>query len=54
MLEDIPRHGPGLADELRKVGAEIRAQAEKEVADLYPRGSGEKRLLDAMLLAMPQ
>ena len=37
MLEDIPRHGPGLADELRKVGAEIKAQAEKELADLYPR-----------------
>ena len=35
MLEDIPRHGPGLADELRKCGAEIKAQAEKELADLY-------------------
>lgn len=37
MLEDIPRHGPGLADELRKAGAEIKARAEKELADLYPR-----------------
>ena len=37
MLEDIPRHGPGLADELRKVGAEIEAKAEKELADLYPK-----------------
>ncbi len=37
MLEDIPRHGPGLADELRKVGAEIKEQAEKELADLYPK-----------------
>ena len=37
MLEDIPRHGPGLADELRKVGTEIKAQAEKELADLYPK-----------------
>ena len=36
MLEDIPRHGPGLADELRKTGAEIKAQAKKELADLYP------------------
>ena len=27
MLEDIPRHGPGLADELRKAGAEIKAKA---------------------------
>ena len=36
MLEDIPRHGPGLADELRRLGGEIRAAAEKELADLYP------------------
>ena len=36
MLEDIPRHGPGLADELRRVGGEIKAAAEKELADLYP------------------
>ena len=37
MLEDIPRHGPGLAEELRKAGAEIKAKAEVELADLYPR-----------------
>ncbi len=37
MLEDIPRHGPELADELRKVGAEIKKQAEKELAQYYPR-----------------
>ena len=36
MLEDIPRHGPKLADELRRVGAEIKAAAQKELADLYP------------------
>ncbi len=36
MLEDIPRHGPELAHELRKVGAEIKAQAEKELAEFYP------------------
>ncbi|MDE2905801.1 MAG: DUF1156 domain-containing protein, partial [Acidobacteriota bacterium] len=36
MLEDIPRHGPKLADELRRVGGEIKAAAEKELADLYP------------------
>ena len=36
MLEDIPRHGPGLAEELRRVGAEVKAAAEKELADLYP------------------
>jgi putative DNA methylase len=37
MLEDIPRSGPKLAEELRHVGAEIKRQAEKELADLYPK-----------------
>jgi len=37
MLEDIPRHGPKLAEELRRVGAEIKRHAEKELADLYPK-----------------
>jgi adenine-specific DNA methylase len=37
MLEDIPRHGPQLAEELRRVGAEIKKQAEQELADLYPK-----------------
>lgn len=36
MLEDIPRHGPALAEELRKAGAEIKKQAEKELAEFYP------------------
>ncbi len=36
MLEDIPRHGPELADELREAGAEIKRRAEQELADLYP------------------
>ena len=36
MLEDIPRHGAGLAEELRKAGREIKQQAERELADLYP------------------
>ena len=36
MLEDVPRHGPGLADELRRVGGEVKAAAEKALADLYP------------------
>ena len=36
MLEDIPRHGPELADELRRVGGEIKRRAEEELADLYP------------------
>lgn len=37
MLEDIPRHGPQLAEELRRVGAEIKRQAESELAELYPK-----------------
>lgn len=36
LLEDIPRHGKKLADELRRVGAEIKAEAEKELAEFYP------------------
>jgi len=36
LLEDIPRHGPGLAVELRRVGKEIKEAAEKELADFYP------------------
>ena len=36
MLEDIPRHGPGLADELRRVGGEVKRHAESELSDLYP------------------
>ena len=37
MLEDIPRHGPELADELRRVGKEIKDKAEKELAEFYPK-----------------
>lgn len=36
MLEDIPRHGPELANELRRVGSEIKAEAEKDLAEFYP------------------
>jgi len=36
MLEDIPRHGPKLAKELRQVGKEIKEKAEKELAEYYP------------------
>ncbi|MFY9342176.1 MAG: DUF1156 domain-containing protein [Planctomycetota bacterium] len=36
LLEDIPRHGPKLAEELRKVGAEVKAAAAKELAEFYP------------------
>ena len=37
MLEDIPRHGPELAEEMRQVGGEIKRQAERELAELYPK-----------------
>ncbi|MBI5168087.1 MAG: DUF1156 domain-containing protein, partial [Candidatus Eisenbacteria bacterium] len=37
MLEDIPRHGPNLAEELQRAGAEIRRQAEADLALLYPK-----------------
>ncbi len=36
MLEDIPRHGVALAEEVRKAGAEIKKAAEKELGELYP------------------
>jgi adenine-specific DNA methylase len=36
LLEDIPRHGPELAEELRLVGAQIKSEAEKELAEFYP------------------
>ena len=36
MLEDIPRYGPGLADDLRQAGAKIKEAAERELAYLYP------------------
>ncbi len=39
LLEDIPRQGPKLAEELRRVGAEIKNQAERELATLYPQDS---------------
>ena len=36
MLEDIPRHGPELADKLWKAGTEIKRRAERTLASLYP------------------
>ncbi len=36
MLQDIPRRGPGLADDLRRAGGEVRAAAARELGDLYP------------------
>ncbi|MBI3917898.1 MAG: DUF1156 domain-containing protein [Betaproteobacteria bacterium] len=43
MLEDIPRHGPALAEELRKAGAEIKKQAEKDLVAFYPPDSDGAR-----------
>lgn len=40
MLEDIPRHGSKLPEELRRVGAGVKKQAEKELADFYPKDPG--------------
>lgn len=36
LLEDIPRHSSKLAEELRRVGGEIKRQAEVELAEFYP------------------
>jgi putative DNA methylase len=36
LLEDIPRHGPELADELRKAGEEIKKKAEEDLRAFYP------------------
>ena len=36
ILEDIPRHGLRLADELRRVGAQIKRLADLDLADFYP------------------
>ena len=44
LLEDIPRHGgPELAEELRRVGAEVKKAAEQELAKFYPRDSDGAR-----------
>lgn len=43
MLEDIPRYGSGLPDDLRKVGTEIKAAAEEDLGDLYPTDLDESR-----------
>src|SRR5713226_7357818 len=40
MLEDIPRHGHKLAEEIRRVGAEIKKHAEKETRAILSGRSG--------------
>ena len=36
LLEEIPRRGPKLAEGLERAGAEIKKQAEQELAGFYP------------------
>jgi putative DNA methylase len=36
LLQDIPRQGPALANELRRVGDEVRHSARKELLNFYP------------------
>jgi putative DNA methylase len=36
MLEDIPRYGHEFGDELRRMGAEVKAAAQKELVSFYP------------------
>lgn len=36
LLEDIPRHGAKLAEELREVGTRIKEEAAHELAEFYP------------------
>ena len=43
LLEDIPRYGPELAEELRHVGAEVKKAAERELAEFYPRDTDGAR-----------
>src|SRR5205807_3809289 len=43
LLEDIPRHGAALAEELRNAGARIKAEAEHELSKFYPADSDGAR-----------
>ncbi|MGA8348635.1 MAG: DUF1156 domain-containing protein, partial [Isosphaeraceae bacterium] len=43
LLEDIPRYGPELAEELHRVGAEVKKAAERELAEFYPRDTDGAR-----------
>ena len=36
MLEDVPRHGSSLVEELRQAGKEIKRAAGKELGEFYP------------------
>ncbi len=43
LLEDIPRYGQALAEELRRVAKQIKEEAEKELAEFYPADSDGAR-----------
>lgn len=43
LLEDIPGHGTELSNELRRVGAKIKAEVDKDVAELYPPDADKSR-----------
>src|SRR5205085_11757429 len=43
LLEDIPRHGAKLVEELRHVGAEVMKAAEQELSQFYPVDPDEAR-----------
>ena len=44
VLEYIPKYGQRLADEVRKWGEWIKQEAEKELAEFYPRIPTVRRL----------
>lgn len=43
MLEDMPRQGSALADELRRVASKIKTAMRKELAEFYPSEAGGAR-----------
>src|ERR1051325_5038208 len=43
LLEDIPRHGAALAEELRKAGTRIKAEVKRELSKFYPADSDGAR-----------
>ena len=49
----IPRAYPALLEAEQQRGSDFQRLA-NALSALYPRDSGEKRLLDAMLLAVPR
>jgi adenine-specific DNA methylase len=42
MLEDIQRHGPGISQELRELGSQVRAATANDLSQFYPSDPGAK------------